>query len=562
MTSTLAAPPLPPPPPLINTWAAPAIAIPLAIAITVVVFVLVNRTRAHIRNPTDFLLAGRGIGPVQNALAMVTGPIMYSTMFIITGHVALSGFDAVLLLTAFTMSMLFALLIYASPVRNVGAHTMGDLFALRARERPARIASAVLTLLIYAMLMIIMLDAVGMVSSRMLEIDSRTGEALVVGVVGLVAVVYVFMGGIAGVTRMLVVKAVLALAVVAVLTLLVLAKYNLNLLSLLDDAQANAAPDPRGYDLLGPGRLFGEGSDRWIHLSKVFSIVVGVAGIPYLFMRNAAVTSGRDARRSAGWAAMIIVGFYACISVIGLGAVAILGPKNIGVFPPHRDITLPKLADDLGGQWLAGTLGAIALLVVGAVFAALLINVVTSATKDINAVRGHRPDPAAELKDTRRNVAVIGIVSVVVGVAMLSELTHIFIPTSIDLGGAAVLPAVLYSLFWRRFNTAGLMWTVYGGIAVTMVMVLFSNGISGDPAALFPDADFKIFDIEPGLVSVPVAFLLGAIGTLTSSERNDAGFAQMQVRALTGAAVPAPQDPATTSADNRDRQSPTPSQAH
>lgn len=569
MTGILAAPL---PPPVDNTWAAPTIATAVAIAIAVVVFALVTAARRSIRNPDDFLLAGRRVGAGQNALAMVGGGIMYSTVIIVTGHVALNGFDAILLLTAFTVSTVLAVLIYAGPVRNVGGHTMGDLFALRARERPARIASAVITLLIYTMFMIIALASVALVAMRMFDTGSEVNVPLVaamVAVVGLIAIALVYLGGMSGVTRMLVLKVTLMVALVAVLTAAVLARYKLNLFDLLDDAEANAAPDPRGYGLLGTGRLFGEGStyasdqDPWVHLSKAFSIAAGAVGLPFLFMRIFVATSGRDARRAAGWASMITVGFWQCMIVLGLGAVAILGGDNIGVIPAHRDITLPKLVDNLGGEWAAGTLGGIALLSVGAIFAVLLLNAVTAVTKDINAARGRRLEPAAELRDIRRNVLVIGVVSLVVGLAMLTQLTHIFIPTSIDLGGAVVLPAVVYSLFWRRFNTAGLLWTVYGGLAVTLFMVVFSNGVSGDPTALFPDADFKLIDFEPGLVGVPAGFLLGFIGTVTSRERNDAAFAEMRVRSLTGAVVPARNAlPAAGGADERGRESRTVGAAH
>ncbi|MEV6752876.1 Na+:solute symporter [Streptomyces sp. NPDC051214] len=557
-----------PPPPVDNTWAAPAVAIPLTIAVAVLVFYLVKAVRGSTQDPDEFLLAGRSIGPGQNAVALASAPIMYSTMFIITGHIALSGYDAVLLLTAFTMSMMLGVLVFASPVRNLGVRTLGDLFALRARERPARIASAVVMLLIYGMFTIISMAAVAFIFNRWFGLDSLVLLALMVAVVGLVTVVYVYVGGMRGVTRILVFKAVLAFAVVAVLTTLVLAKFNMNPISLLEQAEANAVAHKGGYDLLGPGRLFGEGSDRWIHLSKLFCIVVGVAAIPFLFMRNFAVTNGRDARKSAGWASMMVVAFYLCLSVVGLGAVAVLGGENIGVIKPHRDISLPKLADDLGGQFMVGTLAVIALLTIVGVFAALLINAVTAVTKDLNVARGRRLDPAAELKDIRRNVKIIGIASVVGGVAMLPVRTHIFIPTSIDVAGAAVLPAVVYALFWKRFNTSGLLWTVYGGIAVTMFMVVFSNGVSAEEDAIFPGADFKFVDIEPGLISVPVAFLLGYIGTVISRERDDAGFAEMQVRALTGAAplargeappVAVAQKPEGT---RRDPESRTPSQAH
>ncbi|GAA1881011.1 solute symporter family protein [Asanoa iriomotensis] len=569
-TDILAAPP---PAPIDNTWAAPPIAVGIFAVLAVAALALAFSARGGIRNQADYLLAGRRIGVGQNALAHVAGGIMYSTVIIIVGHVALNGFDAILLLTAFVMSTVLAVLIYAGPMRNLNAYTIGDLFVIRARERPARMASAVLTLVIFGMFNVIAVGSMGFVASRMFTTSPTVDVpvvALTVGIVGVIAIAAVYVGGMPGVTRVLVLKVSLMMAFVAVLTIAILARYKLNIFDLLNDAEANAAPNPRG-ELLTTGRLFGEGAtvnsdqDPWVHLSKAFAIAVGAIGMPFLFMRFFMARSGRAARQTAGWAAIITIGFWACMVVIGLGAVAILGGDAIGKVAAHRDITLPKITDELGGSWATGALGAIALLSVGAIFAVLLLNAVTSVTRDLRAARGRPDDRPAELKDMRRNVLIIGIASLVGGMVMMTQLTHIFIPTSIDLGAACVLPAVVYSLFWRRYNTSGLMWTVYGGLAVTLFMVVFSNGVSGDPTALFPDADFKFVDFEPGLLGAPLGFLFGWIGTVTSRERNDAAFREMRVRSLTGATVPARQEPeqaATPSLNGLDRAGRTLSETH
>ncbi|WP_075737614.1 solute symporter family protein [Streptomyces acidiscabies] len=565
MTGNLAAVHLPP---IDNTWAAPGIATAVAVVLAVVVSAVVRSARDSARTPDGFLLADRSVGTGQNTLAHLGAFIMYSTVIIMVGHIALNGYDAILMMTAFTIGSVLGVLIYATPMRNVGGHTMGDLFVLRAQKRPARIASAVITLTTYTMFMVSMLAAIGQVAIRMFDTGREPNLALggvVVVVVGTVAIAWVYMGGMLGVTRLLALKTVLMGLFVVLMTAAVLIKYKMNILSLLDDAQANAKPDARGFDLLGPGRQFGDGStplsdqDPWVHLSKLFCIAVGGMGMPWVFMRFSVATSARNARRAAGWASIVAVGFYQCLAILGLGAVAILGANNFGMRSEHRDITLPKLVDDLGGPWASGMFGGLALLSVAGIFAALLVNGVTSFTKDINAARGRTPEPARELAEIRRNVLVIGAVSIVVGGAMVPVFTHLFIPTAVDLGAATVLPAILYSLYWRRFNTRGLKWTVYGGMAVTLFMVVFSNGVSGDPTtAMFPDLDFKLFDIEPGLLSTPIAFLLGYLGTVSSTERDDAGFAELQVRAFTGATFPTRKDPL---ADVQDLDGQTPSAA-
>ena len=69
-----------------------------------------------------------------------------------------------------------------------------------------------------------------------------------------------------------------------------------------------------------------------------------------------------------------------------------------------------------------------------------------------------------------------------------------------------------------------------------MLLVIFSPVVSGTATSLFPDADFNWFPLEnPGLVSIPLGFLAGYIGTRLSKEFNEGKYAEIEVRSLTGA---------------------------
>jgi cation/acetate symporter len=77
----------------------------------------------------------------------------------------------------------------------------------------------------------------------------------------------------------------------------------------------------------------------------------------------------------------------------------------------------------------------------------------------------------------------------------------------------------------------------YGGLISTLVLIVFSPAVSGTKTSMIPGADFAWFPLaNPGIVSIPLAFLLGIVGTLTSpSDRGDAAInAEMEVRSLTG----------------------------
>jgi len=77
---------------------------------------------------------------------------------------------------------------------------------------------------------------------------------------------------------------------------------------------------------------------------------------------------------------------------------------------------------------------------------------------------------------------------------------------------------------------------MYGGLISTIVLIVFSPAVSGAKTAMLPNVDFAWFPLaNPGIVSIPLAFLLGIVGTLSSPERGDpAKWAELEVRALTG----------------------------
>ena len=103
---------------------------------------------------------------------------------------------------------------------------------------------------------------------------------------------------------------------------------------------------------------------------------------------------------------------------------------------------------------------------------------------------------------------------------------------------------ILYSLFWKRFNTRGALWSIYGGLTSAIVLIIFSPTVSGGKvtagkaASMItdPSIDFHWFPLaNPGLISIPLGFFLGWLGTVTSKEHNEAKYVEMEVRSLTGA---------------------------
>jgi cation/acetate symporter len=137
---------------------------------------------------------------------------------------------------------------------------------------------------------------------------------------------------------------------------------------------------------------------------------------------------------------------------------------------------------------------------------------------------------------SRITAVVLGVIAIGLGILANGQNVAFLVALAFAVAAAANLPTIVYSLYWARFNTRGALWSMYGGLISTIVLIVFSPAVSGAKTAMIPGADFAWFPLaNPGIVSIPLAFLLGIIGTLTSSDKGDPGLnAEMEVRSLTG----------------------------
>ena len=95
----------------------------------------------------------------------------------------------------------------------------------------------------------------------------------------------------------------------------------------------------------------------------------------------------------------------------------------------------------------------------------------------------------------------------------------------------------MMNIFRRRFNTRGELFSIYGGLLSAVGLVFFSPTVSGTETSLITGMDFAWFPLNnPGLVSIPLGFLFGVIGTLSAREpAAEDRYTELEVRALTGA---------------------------
>jgi cation/acetate symporter len=369
----------------------------------------------------------------------------------------------------------------------------------------------------------------------LLGITGKGGQALVIAVVGIIMITYVVIGGMRGTTWVQIIKATLLITGALAMTVWVLGKYGLNLSSLLGDAVATA-----NSPVLDPGLQYGlTGTSKLDFVSLAIALVLGTAGLPHILMRFYTVPTAREARRSVVWAIALIGIFYLFTLVLGYGAGALVGKATINAAPGGQNSAAPLLAYELGGTVLLGFIAAVAFATILAVVAGLTITASASFAHDIYAnviKRGEVDDKTQEVRVARITAFVIGALAIGGGILALGQNIAFLVALAFAVAASANLPTIVYSLFWRRFNTRGALWSIYGGLIICIGLIIFSPAVSGKPTSMLKNADFDWFPLaNPGLVSIPAAFLLGWLGTVLSKERNDAKYAEMEVRALTGA---------------------------
>jgi cation/acetate symporter len=497
------------------------------------------------KSASDYYTGGRTFTSWQNGIA-IGGDYLSAASFLgIAGIIALAGYDGFLYSIGFLVGWLLVLLLVSEPLRNTGRYTMADVIDLRLRARPVRAAAAVSTLTVSLLYLIAQMAGAGALVSLLLGVNAAAGQDIVIAVVGLLMIVYVLVGGMKGTTWVQIVKASVLAGGAAMTTFWVLARAGFSLPALLQNA---AAASPSGGMVLGPGLEYGASTvSKFDFISLALALALGTAGLPHVLMRLYTVPNGREARQSVIWTIWVVGLFYLCTLVLGFGAMWLVGGKAIAAAPGGGDSAVPLLAYHLGGTLLLGLMAAVAFATILAVVAGLTITASACFAHDVYAgvLRQADAEPADEVRVARITAVVIGIMAVLGGIIAKRIDVAFLVGLAFAVAASANLPAILYSLFWSRFTARGALWSIYTGLISSVGLIVISPVVSGQPAAVGaigtslitdPHVNFAFFPLSsPGLVSIPLAFAAGWLGSVTDRRPADpARFARIQVRALTG----------------------------
>jgi cation/acetate symporter len=522
-----------------------ALTIGLFLAVVAVTLYITFWASRQSKTATDYYAGGRSFGGFQNGMA-VSGDYMSAASFLgISGAIALYGYDGFLYSIGFLVAWLVALLLIAELLRNSGRYTMADQLAYRMRQTPVRAAAATSTIVVSIFYLLAQMVGAGALVGLLLGVTNPALKNLVIVLVGVLMIILVTFGGMKGTTWVQIVKAVLLMIGTILITFLVLVKFGFNLSDLLGTA---AEKSGKGEAFLQPGLLYGKDLVGKIDfLSLALALVLGTAGLPHILIRFYTTPTALAARKSVLWAIGLIGSFYLMTLVLGFGAAALVDTgKGSQIQTSAGNAASPLLAQavgggegTVGGSVLLALISAVAFATILAVVAGLTLTSASSVAHDLyaNVFKKGQASERSELRVAR--IAAFGIGAIAILLAIPAQRLNIafLVALAFAVAASANLPALLYNLFWKRFNTMGAVFSIYGGLIMAVLLVTFSPVVSGTPMSLFPSANFDWFPLRnPGLISIPFGFLCGIVGTLISKETHPAErYDELSVRALTGA---------------------------
>ena len=479
------------------------------------------------KTTADFYAAGGGITGTQNGWA-IAGDYMSAASFLgISGLISLYGYDGFMYSVGWLVAYITVLLIVAEPCRNAGKYTLGDILSFRTNPKPVRAFAAISTVAVSTFYLTAQMVGAGKLMALLVGVPYKVA---IIGV-GILMVGYVVFGGMTATTWVQIIKAGLLMSGAFLLSFLVLLKAGFNpiyffetivnspdiqdhvsKLVLRDGVVLNGID--AGQRFLEPGLFLKNPLDQ---ISLGMALVLGTAGMPHILMRFFTVPTAQAARKSVIIAMFIIGGFYVLTTLLGFGAAINLTPQGIISVDPGGNMATLILAQVMGaeihpilGDIFLAFLCSVAFATILAVVSGLVLAASAAIAHDIyvNVIKDGHADQHEQVMAARITSLVVGTVGILIGLmAEKANVAHL-VALAFAVASSGNLPVVVLSLFWRKFNTAGVISGLVVGTIASIGLVMVSPNMTY-PKVVAAGAKKVVVAMEKKQAELPPGTALG-----------------------------------------------------
>jgi cation/acetate symporter len=498
------------------------------IAIVAATLVITYVASKKTNTTSEFYTAGGGLTGWQNGLA-IAGDYMSAASFLgIAGAIALTGFDGFFYSLGYLVAYLVVLYIVAEPLRNLGKFTMADMIAARFNDSKVRGVAALNTITISIFYMIAQLVGAGALIKLLLGLEYTTS----VLIVGTLMTVYVIFGGMTATSWVQIVKAVLLMFGTFLISVMVFAKFHFSITEMFEHMKTAT---PLGLKYLDPGVKYKNGLDN---ISMNMALVLGTAGLPHILIRFFTVKDAPTARKSVVYATWLIGAFYVMTVFLGFGAAAFVGNDAIIEANKAGNMAAPLLAGKLGGPLLMAFVAAVAFATILAVVAGLVLAAASAFAHDFysHILRKGKATEKEQMVAARYASIGVAIISVILALFAQKMNVAFLVSLAFCVAASANLPVIIFTIYWKKFNTAGAVTGMIVGLLTALVLVVVSPNVFDPTAGKAIFVGTPLINLtNPALISIPAGFLAAYLGTVISGRKEDpAKYDEVLVKANTG----------------------------
>ena len=519
------------------------IALILVVIMTAISIGVAIYSRRWTRTTAEFYVAGRQISWIENALAL-TGDYLSAASFLgVAGGICMLGIDKVWDALGYFGGYIVLLFLLAVPLRNLGKYTAAEIITTRFKSKTLRIMAMIGTVLICAFYLVPQMLGAGALLQLLLDWDYVFAEI----VVGILIMVYVTIGGMRATTYNQIIQAfVLWGAMFCILGLTAATFYGFNPVAILTTADgiippqlaANLLQDnpntPNLADMSAQevvnfvinnnpeekarGLTPGTFAPDWLNtFSLAMGIVFGTAGLPHILMRYYTVKKGKDARTSTLGVLASVGTFYIMSTFVGFAAMYLLYPDLVGLLlageaSVAKNMVVPMMANLVGGEWLMGIACAGAFAAILSTVAGLIITATTSLTHDLYKMINPNASEKKELFVAKSMTIFIGMAAIVLALVLKGQNVSFLVTLAFGIAASIFFPVLSMCVWWRAYTREGALATMVVGLIVSVSFV----------AAKLANMEMFLglpVLVNPGLYSIPAAFLAGIIVSLLTTDR-------------------------------------------
>lgn len=490
------------------------------------------------RATSDFYVAGRGVPPVFNGMAIGADWMSAASFIGMAGTVMVLGYDGLAYIMGWTGGYLLLTFLLAPQLRKFGRYTVPEFIGDRYKSNAARLIAAVATIIISFTYSVGQLSGSGVVIGRLLEVNTVIGT--LIGVV-LIAF-YSALGGMKGITW----------TQVAQYLVLIIA-YLIPVIFMSMQLTQNPIPWLSYGDVISEMRVLDQElgiseyvvpfteATKWQFIALMFTLMAGTAGLPHVIVRFYTVATMKAARWSGAWA-LLFIGLlylsapaYAAFSRfilmtevagssltnlpgwteawVDTGRLSLADGNSDGILQwselvISNDIVVmatPEIADL--GVFVIGLMAAGAMAAALSTAGGLMIAISAALSHDIY-YRSINPKATEQKRLAVGRISIVAA-TIVAGLVALNPpgaITQI-VAWAFALASGSFFPALILGVWWKRANGPGVVAGMLVGLSVTLGYI-FAAKYGGFTILGIIDTGAGVFGATAALITNIVVSLL------------------------------------------------------